>query len=478
MAIGFDSGNKIKEAIDTLFNGNVDGSINGENNDRGEVKKFKTLDVIKEIHNADNYLNPYLKLVQAHNKEPKNKDQQIKFSYAQMTSIMINEILVGNRHLYKDVVFRNTLELITKKLTEEIVKDFNIFDDGGKIQVGGKVLYFDAENFDIETMINKALIYGKVGIKANINNGSFTFEFLEPYKYFKEENGVKVLQIIENKLLTLEERFKIDDSLVIINGEAREDIDQIYFYELELPTYTTKGIEVIFEYDVINTALTKETLINSSKLFGDMDYFKKNPINTDFIETIDMPEGLKIGEDKQSATLTQMTSTITLSEKLELKNSKANELAVGYGLNKKTLGIDSSSQDFATSLQYENDSTASTINAYRKLLTDKLEAIIKELTGITVDLQFGEYKLDSSEQRAQLNAKCNGFLGIRDQIAQYYDLPIDDEKVILASWRWKNDNGKTPDYVEEELAKKYGLIPATEMFTIDSMGDGEDGTDI
>lgn len=425
-------------------------------------KEFRTLDILKKINNDAYYRNAYFVNALAHDKT---------FDSYQKDCVKVWEVMNGNKEFYKHVIFGDTINLMTSTITNEVLSDFKIKLNDEEIEdilVRNLNLKFIADNLDLPSVIKMGLDYGKMGLKVNINNGKYTFEYLEPFKYRKKGNSVEIYQFINGKFTTEVRSF--DGEVLNINGQDRVS-NNLLFFEITIPTFTVKGIEKIFEYDIMRSEVTKETLLNGSKVMGNRNYFKNNPINIDFIHTLDVPDSMKMDEDSRQTMLTTYSSNISLSEKIDASNQKASELTQGYKLNKKILGIDNSSQDFASSLKYENDTPAKTINNIRKVFANQLERILIIITGQPINVEFGKYKLESSEAKAELNIKCKDFLSIRDQIAQYLDLPSDDPQVLIATWRTKNDKNITPDFAEEEEARKQGLLPTAIVEDYEMQGD-------
>lgn len=442
------------------YGGNTEDNHIGDR--RKKTDKFRTLDNLKMINKSAYYTNPYY--VHA-------TKQEIKFNRFQHEAIKVWELDNNNKYFYKDVIFADTINLMTSTVATEVLADIKVLindEEVNELYVNNRNLKLIIDNIDMEQFVRMGLKYSKVGLKVNIVNGEYTFEYLEPFKYNKRGTSVEIFQF-KNGELTKEVRM-LQDGLLMVNDNVSEQ-RSLLFYEFDFRTYTLKGIEKIFEFDILRSEVTKETLKSSSKVFGNNDYFLTNPINEDFIQTLDIPDSMKLDEDARNTMLTVTPSAVSLTEKIQAANQKGAELVQGYKISKKVLGLDNSDQDFASSLRYENDMTAKTINAIRSKFAKQLERVLILLSGQNIEVQAGRYKLESSEAKADLNAKCAGFLSLRDQIAQYLDLPNDDEKVLLATWRSKNDKGITPDYIEEEAAIKAGLLPSVDLEDYTMSGD-------
>lgn len=438
-----------------------------------DKKNFKSLDQIKKDFYEGN---PYLQLMET---------LKIKPTPFQKKAAYINSIATGHNKFYRDVIFQDTINDMSKKFANELFSGvkftFNLGEDTKVIEQGDLVqseLYnvaINVEDIPLIKLAEEGMKYSKVALKINIEDGKYKFEVLPPFRYTKvNDNRFYINYITKDNDLLLEQR-SVEDGTLIITEQVENSqkgaskpviteipgIDNPLIFEVKFATYTPAGIEKIKEYDLLCSNITAEVAKNQSKIFGDKRLFKDNPINTDYIQTLDIPESSKALGDSatSSAMMNVVSSKHSLTDLIAAKNEKSTELVTHYGLSKKVLAMDSSQQDFASSLPYENDMTAKTINEARRKISSELEKILFILLGKPINLEMGKYKLVSQDAITSNNQKANGFRSLRRKVALELDKDISDSDVLLETWRIKNELDIPTDFEEDQAAIEAGLIP-------------------
>lgn len=415
--------------------------------------KCSTLDLIK----SKNYNNEYIKAW---------KLLKINVNNNQLIATNINNTKNGNIELYDKHVFKNTINIFLKILENETINNLEVLYNKEKINVFNfkdinQFLNIDQEK--LKEIFSKLYLYPEIGIKIDVVNefGEMKLTILEPYKYNKIDNKVIILNI-ENKEISKEIRILDTKENNIIYGDIKKTvkIKNAGFFTIKSFEDFDKKIESVLSYDSVDSQVTKEILINASKLFIDRKIVKKNIINDDVINLIDVPETISIDSKPNNGIIENVPSKNNISEILNGVISRANNLVQIFGLSKKSLGIDSG-QDFASSLPYENDLTAKTINDLRLKMSNVFEEIFLNITGDNIKFEFEKYKLNSKESIININQKAinSNQMSIRESISERLDLDLDDEKVLYLTCLVKIDKSINMDFIEEQYAIKNNLLP-------------------
>lgn len=444
---------------------------------------WRTVDIVKE---CKKFNDPLYTLIDS---------AKHRISPEQKHAFYIKSLAEGTNEFYQYAIFQDTIRQMANKFTNELLSNmaFKLENQRGseaddvEIDSINSVPY----DFDLEFAALKLAdlckvidIYGKAWIKINKNEEGYNFDIVEPWEVKRIEAGYVIFRTNLRGELVQEVRKQKDDKTFTYKLETAKDrqpeeikvqMPNCGMFEFTFETFTSVGHEVIKAYDLLDSGIFEEVRKNSSKVYTDKNLFRNNPVDKDIMQLMDVPESnVLAGEGSKNANNALMTvanTPFSLGDIINATNKYANGLVIKRGLSKKTLGLDASAQDFASSLPYENDVTAKTINATRRELEGQLEEFIYLITGKYVKVDLGIYELVSQEAITANNKEADAFRSLRMKVSRELRLPLTHEDVLLETWRIKFDKGLEPDALEEKAAYEAGLIPEVEDVESDPLVD-------
>lgn len=309
-------------------------------------------------------------------------------------------------------------------------------------------------------------MYEKVALKVDIVNGQYKIIPLKPYEYNIDQYGtIEIIVGFDNKGKAIVEKRASNNGNYAIDGQFTEDL---YFYEFYFNSRLFNKLELILDYQLIAASITKEVELNKSKVFMDKKMFKDKFINKEAIQLVDVPSTVSDRQDNIGSYFNvSNTGTNDLNSLSNALDGKSKKLVNGLRLSRKTLGL-SESVDFASSLPYENELTAETINEYREQLTEIITSFLMQLlkrNDIAIDL--GKYKLTSKEAILDQNNKATQSKSesVSKKVANILDKDVDDIDVITETIKIKLENNIIMTMEEETFAQELGLIPKSTSFS-------------
>lgn len=278
--------------------------------------------------------------------------------------------------------------------------------------------------------------YQKIGIKKNIVDGNIILIPLKPYEYHVDKtNTIDIHATNEDGTTTSETKKGTVEIIIGWDGEKPKTeitpLEDKTFFELTFDSRLFNKLEVILDYQMTNSNLTKEIELNKTKIHIDKKMYQSDTINTEVYALVNVPASIsKDQSDAVQSHFQTKESKNGLNEMGGALDRKAKQLVGAFRLSRKTLGL-SESQDFASSLPYENDLTAKTINAYRDYIGVLLSGFLNHIfdkTNILVDC--GKYSLTSQESVADkhLKAKSGNIADDRKGISEYYGIDYDSNQ--------------------------------------------------
>lgn len=453
------------------YNYAMNNNVNTVDNSRRLQDDWRTVDIVKE---RKAFNDPLYKLIDD-NKHRMHREQSHAF--------YIKSLALGTNEFYEFAIFQDTIRQMANKFTNELLSNlaFKIknredteADDQEIDSIASSVYGFtlDFAALKLADLCKSVDIYGRAWIKVNKDDAGYNFEIVEPWEVKRRDNGYIIYRANMRGELVQEIRTQTSDNtfnykLVEKGARNPQEIEvkmpNCGMFEFTFETFTSVGHEVIKAYDLLDSGIFEEVRKNSSKVYTDKNLFKSSPVDKDIMQLIDVPSSQVLaGEGSKNANNALMTvanTPFSLGDIINAANKYANGLVIKRGLSKKTLGLDASAQDFASSLPYENDVTAKTINATRRELEQQLEEFIYLITGKYITVDMGIYELVSQEAITANNKEADAFRSLRMKVARELRLPLDHEDVLLETWRIKFDKGLEPDAKEEAAAYEAGLIP-------------------
>lgn len=425
-----------------IFDKAIEKTTGYTKNTKPEPKPTNTLVLLKEQlkveSNGYNSYNKYwLKTYGA------NAVNSLKIQ-AQIVDNCINGIGCFYANNINDDVISNMVRNITNEVFNDIT--FNLVTSTAKKKIE-EISSVQATDKSNKLFTNKGTFknhfehlfkYQKIGVKKNIVKGNIVLIPLKPYEYHIDKK--KTIQVnVEGENLDIADSVEMKTGTVeiIIGWDGEKALTEIVplddktFFELTFDSRLFNKLEVILDYQMANSNLTKETELNKTKIHMDNKMHRGDTINTEVYKLVDVPTG--IAKDKEGAVQSYFQtkeSKNSLSEIEVVVDRKAKQLVGGFRLSRKTLGL-SESQDFASSLPYENDLTAKTINAYRDYIGILLTGILNQLVGKTnILVDCGKYSLTSQEAIADKHnkAKTGNIADDRRGISEYYGVDYDSDE--------------------------------------------------
>lgn len=416
--------------INNILNNGKGSNVNYPDIDNTNLQKSSVLDPLKKSANLNptQYLN-YL------------EESKIKPNPLSKRTFTINQNLNGHSPLYKICVFTNTIENLVDTLTEEVFSDLKITNISDAeitnvdIQNVKATLQLNSKKF--EEIFKYLYLYGEIFVVPTYSTADVSFTLFLPFQYVELNNQTWIIDVDGKKLIPTEG--------FVISYKSN-------FY---------KNLETVLSYDLINSAIVKETALNQSKLFTDSKMFKKNAVYDETINLVDVPKSPLAGvENSKTKYIDVFSGKNTLTDLIGAKREMELNLTKSFRLSKKALGLDSSGVDFASSLPYENDKTAKTINGIREDLAITFSNFVTNLTGVKVIFDFGTYELSSLEAIVDTNQKAlsSNQMSIRRGVARNLDANIDDINVSRETLTIKIEKNITLTFEEETEAIKLGLM--------------------
>lgn len=464
----FETGSTMNE-YDYAINNNV----NTINNGKRMQKDWRTIDIIKE---KKDFVDPLYTLIE-------NNDK--KMSSEQKHAFYIKSLAEGSNEFYDYAIFQNTINQMATNFANEMTSNVayklpSTKENEEQQEItevesiyGFKLQFANLSIYHLCRSIDK---FGKAWIKINRDANGFNFEIVEPWEVKRRDKGYIIYRTNMRGELVQEIRTKTSETTfeyreLVKNNQLVEVADvnlpNCGMFEFTFETFTSVGHEVIKALDLLDSGIFEEVRKNSSKVYTDKSLWLNSPVDKDIIQLMDIPNSQVLAGDGSKQANNGMMNVVStpfgLNDIINASNKYANALVIKRGLSKKTLGLDSSAQDFASSLPYENDVTAKTINSTRRALELQLEEFIYLITGKYVIVDLGLYEMVSQEAITANNKEADAFRSLRMKVSRELRLPIDDKEVLLETWRIKFDKGLEPDAVEEQAAMNAGLIPNVDI---------------
>jgi len=414
-------------------------------------------------------------------------DQEIFLPGDKLRAIVTDQVRNGKVVLYSKNTFKNSINKFVKNLTREVISDLKV-----KIQKGGS----EEEIIDSYDFIDKDMkmlfvndvfknifktgyIYEKVGIYIEVDKttGYLTLNILKPFEYIKTSDSVYVMTF-DMKGNPMIEKRQLSAGKLFLN-DTETSFDSLMFFEISFDSDMFNSLETILAYDMTDSNIEKEIEMNKSKIYVDKGIHKSNVINNEVMNLVDVPGGVEITKDKKIGDYIYLAnSNKTITEIINGKKEKEMDLVNVFGLSKKALGLESAPQDFASSLPYENDTTAKTVNEWRDFFGDELSVIFTVLTGTEIIVDLGKYALESEEAIIDVNQKAiqSRQRSISNAVAVNLNKPEDDEEVILETAKIKYENGMSLFDSENQALINAGLITENVFEQSPMIDEGSDGS--
>lgn len=414
---------------------------------KGSNKRFEstyTLELIKKTLNTDgivyNAFNDYY-----------SKNYSLPPITSRRAQIVDN-ISDGITEFHTYNINDNIINTMVNNIANEVFSDLQIVaTNGDEIKeldeeiIANKVrlkLSIDSDSF--KDIFKKAFKYDRIGIYIDVKNQNGTLMSLPPYQYKINDNNVTIF---------------------IWDGDKVNEmtIEKQYFYEYRLKNDFWNSLEILLDYQAATSAVSREIQIGQSKLAIDKKVWKNNPVNSEFMQIIDVPKGIATGDDGAIKNHMQiMKGNNNLYSLINAAEMKAKQLVATFSLNKKTLGLFSEKQDFASSLPYENDLTAKTINDYRESMEQLFNALVQQITERSdVSFIFGKYSLTSEEAILDSNQKGmnSQTMSVSKRVSRFLDKTEDDDVVFSETIKIKLENNIQMTLEEEIKAGELNLLP-------------------
>jgi hypothetical protein len=384
---------------------------------------------------------------------------------------VIDNCMAGNGEFYNKNINNDLLTTFLNNVANETFNDVTYLikkkDEKGneetvqieEIQKLNTTSKMELQKTTFKDLFKKSFLYEVVGVSATLKNGVYSLDFLKPYQYHNFGDTVEIIVGFDKNGVAMVERRATSHGLSFVDGKQT---DGLYFFEIFFESRFYNKLEMILDYQMINSNLSKEVELNKSKLIVDKKIYPGNTINTEEIMMIDVPNNIaNNNEEKVNSYMSIKQSKNGLTEITTTLESKAKDLVMGFGLSKKTLGLGESA-DFASSLPYENELTAKTINSYRDYFEVQITKILQEILqrqDFMVD--FGKYSLTSEEAVLDKNIKAtqSQSKSISQKVADLLDEGIESEEVLKETIKIKIENNITLTLAEEIKAGELGLLP-------------------
>lgn len=425
------------------------GSVNNLNDN--SRKQSTVLDIIKYSVSlgAEHCDNVYTKY---------RRDKKMSLTQDMLKTICVENAINGISPIYGLELRTNIIKSMTKSLSREVVDEINLIGVDSKGNTKTVTDIKSEKEFNISLNVNenivkdifeKAFLWEKCLIVGIIRDGVVHLSVIQPYKYTKVGDSYLILTS-NGKDVINETR---DDTFSPLGKLCWEFSFNDSFYD---------KLESIFAYEIADSAITKETRMNLSKLFIDRELFKENPVEQEVLNIVDVPSPIQAGAEGSSKAsyYDVYQGKNSLSELVEAKKDKQDSLTNLFKLSARALGLKTTSTDFASELPYENDLTAKTVNDYRSILSQLLTGIARELTKVDYIIHLGEYELNSYIAIVSLNKTAieSGQMSLETAVKRlnpYFTEENVSEEVI----KIKIDNPKyTLNNKEIELGKSLGLL--------------------
>ena len=388
-------------------------------------QKSSALDPIKKSVTIVTEKNLYLNFL---------KKNKIKIDEKQLKSAAIYANVTGSTECYKNVaIFNNTIDNMVSCLTNEVFSDLKILN---------------SKNEEIQFVE-----YNEVQKTLDLNMEYFKKIFYNMYIY------TEILLVGDDIYLPFQ--YVEDNDLYFLIDLKNSKLVEVNGIKVEFDSKFYNKLETILTYDVINSVLIKESILNQSRIFIDKKMFSKNVVYDEIVNLIDVPNNEIIGStNDKSKYIDIFAGKNSLADLIATKREVELNLVNSFKLSKKTLGIDSGGQDFASSLPYENDMTAKTINNLRSIMKNKLVELIFLTTNRYVNFEFGRYQLTSFESIININQKAlmSNQMSIQTAVSKSLDLPADSDEVLEEVVRIKIEKNITLTMAEDLMAQSLGII--------------------
>ena len=389
---------------------------------------------------------------------------KVKVDKIAKNAVVIDDVRNGRVPLYQFNTFGNTINNVVRNVKNETIIDVDVSLTNS---AGEKTYYKDFDMFfknlklsfdkeDLGKIFETAWLYERCGVKINVIDKKIKFEVLKPYEYAKVNGGVICLYG-DNGSLKQEVR-TFDGSKSAVDG-VEVPFTNGAFFEVTTKSDMYNKLETILAFDLVNSNIEKAIELGKGKELIDRKMFKNNPINSEVISIVDVPEGsYESSADKISSYYTKINPQNTLADLVLAKENKVKDLTNLFGLSAKTMGVNTGGKDLAIEVKYENDLTSKTVNALRDELSTQYQQILAILTGVDFDVDLGIYSLTSKDAVIETNSKAisGKMLSIIESQKGLYD---DEEEAIKNGLIIKIENNMTLTLEEEIMAGDIGLLP-------------------
>lgn len=331
-------------------------------------------------------------------------------------SLNIKGILDKSLPFYQKYLQGNTLHTILKSLTNKII------DNNFYFKIGDEIIKPDLSKYkEISRELN---CYGRILINVNASESikDFTFDVVEPYRYYQKGNTVHVITLIEDysesgysyPAYIVQERTIHDDGRITISVRKQyinkgqtynfgtsiteKEVDMLHLFELT----TEDGMSIVepvrnelFMLDVTETAQAIEIKGSQFSIHAGEEYFEDCQVRiADIYRIYSSAEGL------EKPLFETVQPEIRVQEYVETKNNYIKSIATDLGMNAKSLGLVQVVEMTASSEIIEETKTVESINSmranFKQELTDILERYIPE---IVVDvIQYSSQSLDAKSR--------------------------------------------------------------------------------
>lgn len=373
----------------------------------------------------------------------------------------------GVGEFYDNVVNDDVIHSMVKNISNETLNDitFNILVgeeliEKRELQRIDKTTKLFLSKDTFKRTFEYLYLYEKIGVKIDIFDGQYRVTPLKPYEYNIDSMGtIEIINGFDAKGQAITEKRASSGNFNYVDGV---ETDGTYFYEFCFDSRLYSKLELILDYQLANSNETKEVELNKTKIFIDKKMYRGKLINKELIQLINIPKTISDKTDSINSYFNTVASKNSLNDIGGVTERKAKKMVSGFRMSRKTLGL-SESADFASSLPYENELTAKTINEYRNQFSQILTSLISQLLkrqDIVIDM--GKYKLTSKEAILDQNIKSTQSQSesINTKVANVLDKNKEDHDVIVETLKIKIENNITMTLEEEIQAGELGLMPS------------------